>query len=185
MALMNRQGQDREADSATEKNVAESVFPDDESKKATERAMALLLHKDRTEHELTVKLRKAEYSDEAVSFAVEYVRKYGYIDDLRYAKSYIELHIGNMSRRQIRQKLFERGVSDEIVSEAFSAYEETDETGVDPEETAMNLLIRKRLRGRSISDLTYEEKQKQMRYLAGKGFPTEMIRRAFLDGRDE
>ncbi len=170
--------------SAAEKNAAESVFPDEESKKATERAMSLLLHKDRTEQELVSRLRRAEFSETAALFALDYVKKYGYINDLRYAGSYIELHSKDMSRRQLRQKLSERGVSDEVLSEAFSALEEP-EDGTDPEEEAMYSLIRKRLRGRDISELTYEEKQKHMRYLAGKGFPAGMIRRAFLDGRDD
>ena len=175
-----------EQDSATEKTVAESVFPDEETKRATEKAMSLLLHKDRTENELLMRLKKAGFSYDAVIFASEYVKRYGYIDDLRYATSFVELHCRDMSRRQVKQKLVDRGISDEIISEAFSACESMgiNEEGVSSEEQTMTRLISKRLRGRQVSELTYEEKQKHMRYLAGKGFPTDMIRRAFLDGRN-
>ena len=153
------------------------IYPDEESKKATEKAMALLLHKDRTEHELIDKLRGAKFSDEAVSFALEYVSSYGYIDDLRYAKGYTDYHRTSKSRREIRRKLKEKGISDDILSEIFSDY--MTEDGQDPEEIAIRALVEKRLRGKDVSDLTYEEKQKQMRYLAGKGYPTDLIKRVF------
>lgn len=152
-------------------------YPDEESKKATEKAMALLLHKDRTEHELIDRLRGAKYSEEAISFALEYVSSYGYIDDLRYARGYADYHKTSKSKREIRRKLKEKGISDDVLSEVFSDY--LTEDGHDPEEIAIKALIEKRLKGIPISDLSYEEKQKQMRYLAGKGYPIDMIRRVF------
>ena len=176
-------GKQDHTDSAADETAAESVaFPDEESKKATEKAMNLLLHKDRTEHELVSRLERAEFSSEAIGFAVDYVRRYGYINDLRYATGYIGLHQASMSRRQIQQKLRERGISGEVLSEAFSACASDGEEGTDPEEEALQSVLSKRLRGRSVSELTYEEKQKEMRYLAGKGFPADRIRRVFLDG---
>ncbi len=152
-------------------------YPNEESKKATEKAMALLLHKDRTRQELIDKLKAAKYSDGAVSFALSYVSSYGYIDDLRYAKGYTDYHKTSKSKREIRRKLKEKGISDDILSEVFSEY--ITEDGMDPEEVAIRALVEKRLRGADVSELTYEEKQKQMRYLAGKGYPTDLIRRAF------
>ena len=164
--------------SSGEKPAGKAVnYPDEESKKATEKAMALLLHKDRTERELIDKLKGAGFSDEAVSFALEYVRSYGYIDDLRYATAYTDYHRTSKSKREIRRKLKEKGISDNILSEVFSDY--MTEDGRDPEEIAIRALVEKRLRGKDASDLTYEEKQKQMRYLAGKGYPTDLIRRVF------
>ena len=139
--------------------------------------MNLLLHKDRTEHELVSRLEQAGFSPEAVSFALEYVSRFGYIDDLRYATNYIGLHQTSMSRRQIERKLKERGISDEILAEAFSVCISDEET--DPEETALQSLLNKRLHGRAVSELSSPEKQKQMRYLASKGFPMDMIRRVF------
>ena len=186
-------------DSATEGSVAGSisysdedafpdeediVFPDEEAKKATEKAMALLLHKDRTAWELKDRLYRAGFSEKAGEFAFEYVSKYGYINDLRYATRYIDFHKTSKSRNVIRRKLKEKGVTEDIITEAFLSYADTgdamdDSNTADPEVIALRSLIKKRLKGREVSELTYEEKQKQMRYLAGKGFPTEMIRREF------
>ncbi|MBR6229974.1 MAG: regulatory protein RecX [Eubacterium sp.] len=174
---------EKHPDSAAEQSAAESVvvFPDEESKKATEKAMALLLHKDRTEHELHDRLYRAGFSEIASDFAMDYVSRFGYINDLRYACGYIDYHKLTKSKNEIRRKLKERGVSDEILSEAFSTCYDGAETveGEEPEDVAMRALLTKRLRGREVSELTFEEKQKQMRYLAGKGFPSDRIRRLF------
>ncbi|MEE3467345.1 MAG: regulatory protein RecX [Eubacterium sp.] len=170
----------------------ESVcFPDEESKKATEKAMALLLHKDRTAWELKDRLFRAGFSEKASDFAFDYVSRYGYINDLRYATGYIDYHKTSKSRKEIRRKLKEKGIPDDVLAEAFLAYE-TDEDGApfardgdggdgptDPEEVALRALLAKRLKGRDVAELTYEEKQKQMRYLAGKGYPIDKIQRAF------
>ena len=177
-------------DSATEGSAAESVaFPDEESKKATEKAMALLLHKDRTASELKDRLYRAGFSEKASDFAFSYVSRFGYINDLRYATCFIDYHKTSKSKNEIRRKLKEKGVADDVLAEAFESYvldDEVeagfvggyDETGAsDPEVVALRALIRKRLKGREVSELTFEEKQKQMRYLAGKGFPIEKIRR--------
>ena len=150
---------------------------EEESKKATEKAMALLLHKDRTKQELIDRLNGAKFSDEAIDAALEYVISYGYIDDMRYAKGYTDYHKTSKSKREIKRKLKEKGISDEILTAVFSDYQTED--GEDPEEIAIKALIEKRLKGIPISDLSYEEKQKQMRYLAGKGYPIDMIRRVF------
>ena len=152
----------------------------EDQKKAAEKAMHLLLHKDRTEQELTSRLHQAGFSDEAVAYAITYVKGYGYIDDLRYASSFISLHKTGMSRRQLTQKLKERGVSAETLAEAFASYETEEDD--DPEGQALNDLLAKRLKGRDVSELTWEEKQKQMRYLVGKGYPLDRVRK-LLDAR--
>ena len=183
-----------QTDFAAEKAAESVVYPDEESKKATEKAMALLLHKDRTKSELEDRLYRAGYSETASGFALEYVTRYGYINDRRYAENYIDYHKTSKSRNEIRRKLKEKGIGDDVLSEVFREVYEREGSGeeyasgegsnggsADPEEAALQALFTKRLKGRKVSELTFEEKQKQMRYLAGKGYPIEKIRRAFLD----
>ena len=45
---------------------------------------------DRTEAQLREKLLQAEFSPELVEEAVAYVKSFGYIDDERYVRNYIE-----------------------------------------------------------------------------------------------
>ena len=155
-----------------------SLFPNEEAKKATEKAMALLLHKDRTGRELSDRLKKAGFSGEASEYAMAYVESYGYIDDARYAERYTDYHKSSQSKSEIRRKLSEKGISDEILSDTFAACYDGEEG--DSETEALQALLAKRLKGREVSELTFEEKQKQMRYLAGKGYPIDKIRKLML-----
>ena len=155
---------------------------DDESQKAVAKAMALLLHKDRTEKELSDRLYRAGFSEESALFAMEYVKSFGYIDDHRYAATYIDYHKLSKSRREISRKLIEKGIPEDILHAALSErYNGSDEGGesADAEDVALQSVISKRLKGRDISELTFEEKQKEMRYLAGKGYPADKIRGMF------
>jgi len=137
---------------------------DQEIKKAKKKAMDLLLLKDRTVKELQDRLLKAGFSPEAVKTAMEYVNAYGYLDDERYARTYLEYHKGQRSRRELAYKLEQKGVSREIVALVLEDYQ-----GQDEREAVSRLLI-KRLKGRDPKDLTYEEWQKHLAYLARKGY---------------
>ena len=69
-------------------------------KRATKRAMHLLEKQDRTEYQLREKLRQNEYPKEAVEQAIAYVKSYHYIDDLRYATTYISYQQKKKSRQK-------------------------------------------------------------------------------------
>ena len=69
----------------------------EEQKNARRKAMLLLEHMDRTEKGLSDRLRQAGFSAEATEDAMEYVRSYGYLNDLRYAENYISFRMGTKS----------------------------------------------------------------------------------------
>ena len=77
----------------------------EEQKNARRKAMLLLEHMDRTEKGLSDRLRQAGFSAEATEDAMEYVRSYGYLNDLRYAENYISFRMGTKSRQKILQEL--------------------------------------------------------------------------------
>lgn len=135
----------------------------EEIKKATEKAMALLLHKDRTRFELTDRLKKFGFSSEAINEAMAYVESFGYIDDLRYACNFVSFRRENKSAKEIIYKLREKGVSQEIIEQAM-------EEEYQGESDAICRLLEKRLKGRNVSELTREEKEKHMAYLCRKGY---------------
>ena len=64
----------------------EKILTEIVGKRAKKRALFLLERMDRTELQLCEKLRQNGYPEECVAAAVEYVKQYHYIDDLRYAK---------------------------------------------------------------------------------------------------
>ena len=60
---------------------------------------------DRTEAQLREKLLQAEFSPELVEDAIAYVKSYGYIDDERYVRNYIEYRREKKSPRPVGQEL--------------------------------------------------------------------------------
>lgn len=152
-------------------------FSDEECKKAAEKAMSLLLHKDRTRKELCDRLYRAGFSEEASREAMEYVEHFGYIDDRRYAENYIMFHRGKKSTKEILYKLLEKGISKELISRVM---EEREPDEMD-EKDAIRALVRKKLKGRMISEISYEEKNKIRAFLGRKGFEADGIRSVLLE----
>lgn len=87
-------------------------------KRARRKALELLRSMDRTEAQLRRKLSDARYPDEIVEDAVAYVKSYHYVDDVRYAASYLEHHRDDRSLRQMEQTLYQRGITREVFEQA-------------------------------------------------------------------
>ncbi len=143
----------------------------EEYKRAAAKAMKLLLQQDRTEWELRDRLRRADFSEEAVCAALEYVSGFGYIDDYRYAVQYLSYKKGRHSRRELQYKLKNRGVPPEILQRAMEEYPPEDET------EPIAYLVRKRLGRQSLSQMKYGDRNKMISYLARKGFDLPVIKR--------
>ncbi len=118
---------------------------------------------DRTEAQLREKLLQAEFSSELVEEAIAYVKSFGYIDDERYVRNYIEYRSSQKSRRQLEQELqFRKGVSPELIQKVYEELEPADE----------KTIIRRFLEKKKFAGDATEEKVRQ-RLLAGllrKGF---------------
>lgn len=95
--------------------------------RAKKRAMFLLEQMDRTEHQLREKLKKNGYPEECVEEAVLYVKKYHYIDDLRYATHYIKYHQQKKSRQKLKMDLMQKGVKKDIIEIAMEENFDSDE----------------------------------------------------------
>ena len=137
--------------------------------RARSRAMHLLERQDRTVSNLRQKLRDSGYPEEAIASAVEYVESYHYVDDDRYARSYVRYHQSGKSRRRIRMDLLKKGIADEVVQEALDAEYTVSE------EDMIRTAIQKRHLDPSTSDL--RERQRIYRFLLGRGFSYEDISR--------
>jgi regulatory protein len=96
--------------------------------RAKRRALYLLTDMDRTEKELYDRLKKTGYSEETVNAAMEYVKSFGYIDDVRYARKYIEIFRDRKSRLKMTYDMAAKGVDREVIENAFLEYPEYDET---------------------------------------------------------
>ena len=143
----------------------------EERNRARKKAMRLLEHMDRTEKGLTDKLRQAEFSPEAVEDAIAYVKSYGYINDARYARTYISFRMETKSRQKILSELQMKGVDRQT---ALDAWEEMEEL-MEPDERARFTEDRSRRNMHRIQSLMKDRCGDSMGYLARRAFKYEDI----------
>ena len=96
-------------------------------KRAKKRAMYLLEQMDRSERKLREKLTQNQYPEECVDFAIDYVKKYHYLDDYRYACTYVRYHGEKLSRVQLLQKLLQKGITKDVAQKAIEEEAQADE----------------------------------------------------------
>ena len=145
-------------------------------KRAKLRSMNLLQSRDYTKKQLENKLKQGEYPQECIDEAIAYVESYGYIDDRRYAKDFIEYNIQTKSRTRIETDLLGKGILKDVIRQAF---EELEIKGVEQDEMSMirDLLIKKNY---CADTATRQEQQKMYGFLYRKGFHGDAIARALL-----
>ena len=143
-------------------------------KRAKLRSMNLLRSKDYTKKQLEDKLKQGDYPQECIDEALAYAESYGYIDDRRYAKDYIDYHLQTRSRMRIETDLMKKGIAKDTIREVF---DELDDIGEGQDETAMirDLLIKRKYCADTASR---QEQQKMYGYLYRRGFSQEAIMKA-------
>lgn len=138
-------------------------------KRAKLRAMHLLNQMGRTEKQLRDKLLQGGYPEEVTRAAIAYVKSFGYINDLEYAKSFILGRKEKKSIREIRGMLLEKGVPEDLLEQAVGeCYEKEDS------QAAIRELLRKK--HYDPENAGPEETRKVLGYLMRKGFRYEDIR---------
>lgn len=141
-------------------------------KRAKLRCMNLLKARPYTEAGLRQKLKQGGYLPEAADAALDYVKSCGYVDDLAYAQEFIRCYAPSRSRRRIQEDLQQKGVSREVIAQAF---ENAEELGESVDETGLALaLLAKRKYDPEKAD--YQERQKTAAFLFRKGIPGDIIR---------
>ncbi len=79
-----------------------------------------------TQRQLEKKLYEKKYVKQVVDYVIEKCKKYGYIDDLKFAKAYVYQNSLIKGKIKLEQELLQKGVKQEYIDEALSGYEEGD-----------------------------------------------------------
>lgn len=140
------------------------------AKRAKKRALHLLEQMDRTEAKLREKLKLGGYPECCIDEAIAYVKSYHYLDDNRYAFTYVRYRQEKMSRRQLFTKLLARGISGELAGRAIAAEYVADE------QEQIEKLLKKRQFSREQAD--DREFRRMYQYLARRGFNSSEILRS-------
>lgn len=152
------------------RTIMEKVLP----KRAKLRAMNLLQKREYTTAQLRGKLLQGFYPEEITEEALAYVAAYHYTDDLRYAMDFITSNEGRKSRRRIEMDLQQKGISKELIEQAFLEWQ--NKGGVQDEAAMIQDLLTKKNYDPEQTD--YKERQRIYAFLLRKGFSGEEIGRA-------
>ena len=169
-------GIDANDEAVIEEDIYNHLIFDILGKRAKKRAMFLLEKMDRTEKQLREKLQKNEYPLVCIDDAIDYVKKFHYLDDYRYAQNYIRYSQEKMSRGQITIKLIQKGVSKDVIQAAL------DEEYISDELTQIYKLLEKKQF--ESCDSSSREFQRMYQFLLRRGFKSSDIMKAMKYSED-
>ena len=144
-------------------------------KRAKVKALHLLEGMARSEANLKQKLKQGYYPDTIIQQAVDYVKSFGYLDDSKYARDFVESKMAKKSRREMYGLLLTKGIEKDVIEPVLEEYYQ--EEGVE-EETIRRIIKKRRV---ELDTITPPELQKLYRYLAGKGFSYGAISRVLQE----
>ena len=133
--------------------------------RARKKALDILGRADCSESELRRKLALKNYPADVIEDAVNYVKKFNYLNDKRYAENYLNYRGKSKSLRQVKMELVSKGIDEAIIENLF-----TDELS---DEEALEKLIVKKLKNKDETDEA--QIRKVYAYLYRKGFNPELI----------
>ena len=134
-----------------------------------ERALYILDKTFKTEKQIKDKLIQGMYPEDVIKRILEFLKKYDIINDKRYAMLYLDYKKSVYSKRKIIQDLYTKGISKELIDEAFM---ESDFS----EDDSISSVLKKRAKRYDLSDS--KDLQKLYRYLVGKGYSFSMVKKA-------
>lgn len=167
----------KDCEIATEdyKQLTEVVLP----KRAKLRAMNLLKTRSYTRKQLENKLRDNYYNEEFIEEALSYVERFGYVNDLQYAIDFITYRANQLNRKQLEQKMMQKGISKDVMEQAFLEFYQ-DGNEISEKEQIYTFLQKKKF-----WQLEEEkDRQKVLAALMRKGFAFEMIQKVLNEQKD-
>ena len=140
-----------------------------------DKALRLLTFRAHSEKELCDKLRMSGAKEEDIERTLEFCRRYGFVNDLQYAKSKAKdlKNLKKYGKRRIEAELYSKGISSETVSEAVGELEFDDDI--------LKMLVEKKLAN------NFEKKSidRCMRYFLYRGYEMSDIRNCIEEIKGE
>ena len=146
--------------------VKETLIP-----RARKKTLDILCRADCSESDLKRKLFLKDYPSNVVDDAINYVKKFNYINDERYAENYLNYRGKSKSSRQLKMELKSKGIDSSII-ESLMNDERSDEE-------ALYNLLRKKIK--NPEEMDDEKIRKIYAYLYRRGFSSEMINSGLRD----
>ncbi len=155
----------------------EILIKESEIGKLMERMYGLLSRRARSEGEIRIYLKQLsfkrklkgdlEISEIVAAQLIEKLKKKGLINDLEFARSWIESRSKKKGKVALKSELFQKGIDREIIEEAISSQS----SAISEAQTAQKLLEKRIERWKNLSKP--EIKQKSLQFLISRGFDYE------------
>ena len=147
---------------------------EEQLQEAHSRALHFLAARDRSQAEVSNRLLRLGFNTEVIEAAVARLQEQGYVDDERFAESFVHkgLHSG-WAERRIKVEMLRRGLERELVERALAAVSENEELAKACDETLMNM-VRRRFSKQFALDPVMAERR-LAGFLARRGYNWDLI----------
>ncbi|MGL5151754.1 MAG: recombination regulator RecX [Clostridium sp.] len=142
-----------------------NIFNEEEKRKCKASAIRIIERTYKTEKEMREKLLKKEYSQDAIEYAMSFLKEYNFLNDEVYTKMYVNDKIKLGGKNKIKFDLKRKGVNEEEIAKALSNVDEEGERAV-----AKKLCEKKYLLLKKKEEDKYKVYNKLLRFLVGKGY---------------
>ncbi len=138
--------------------------------RAFEKGVTYLADFERSAYDVSLKLRMKNFPEYAIEESVNLLYEYNYLNDRRFAESYIRSYMNSKSRNMLKKELSMRHIDfpdlDELLDEVYK------DEGME-EQDAIEDLMRKKYGGQDLSD--EKVKRRAVNFLLRHGFSFEQI----------
>ena len=154
--------------------VYKEIFLEILPKRALDRSLKIITGRDMTEGMIRDKLREDLYPSEIIDSVIEKLKLERLINDERFIRGFIEGKSSKKSKRDIMVALSSKRVDMNLAERIYA--ELSEEGSLSDEKELIIKLLEKR--HYDFENADFDEKQKQIRYLMGKGFSFDSIHSA-------
>lgn len=135
-----------------------------------ESALRIIEKSYKTEKEVRDKLKQKGYEENAITYSIEFLKKYNFLNDNYYAKAYISDKLSSMGSQKIKYNLIQKGINKEIIEEELVNINKENERNVALDIAKKKFeIIKKKENG------SYKISGKLYRYLISKGYEISIV----------
>lgn len=149
-----------------DENQKVQLLHESDSRIALDQAVKYLKDTMKTKQQMIEYVKKHGYDDNIIDYVVQKLEEYHYLDDEMYTQKYIKTYLGKVGKRKIEYDLMKKGIDKHLIEKYLSLEEVSTDQVVH--------LIEKKIGN---NDLDQKMKEKIFRYLIGKGFSYEEIKK--------
>ena len=160
-----------------EEDIFNEIMTEILPKRALDRSLKIITGRDMTEGMIKDKLREDLYPLDIIDSVIERLKQERLINDERFIRGFIEGKSSKKSKRDIMVALSSKRVDMNLAERIYT--ELSEEGGLSDEKELIIKLLEKR--HYDFENADFEDKQKQIRYLLGKGFSYDSIHSALKD----